>query len=770
MHLARRTALVAALTAAVAAAAAAQVPRNLSPVFARARADSTVRAWIIARPGADLDALARDISTAGGRLRRISRFVRGVSAELRVEALASLARRPDVARVQPVAVFVRPHGARALGRYDESLDSVTALPQYRAAAPAGPDSLYGPGAWAFRMLRIPELHQRGLRGAGVRIALLDAGFNTSHTFMAGASVLAQYDFVYNDSIVRDQPGEAQGEMSHGTAVWSLLAANAPGRLVGVAPEAVYLLAKTEFTVTETRVEEDNWVAAVEWAIARGAHIISSSLGYLTFDGGSGYTQGQLNGDIAVTTVAADSAAARGVLVVVSAGNGGPSARTLSTPADADSVLAIGALDSLGNVAGFSSRGPTADGRIKPDLVAPGRLVVVAVGDSLLGMGSGTSFAAPLVAGLAALIQQTRTGRPPVELRNTLIDAASHRFAPDNNRGYGLPDGLAAYSFPDGLRALGPGTGLLQTLSPVLSWDPGSIPPDGSPTLYRVRVSSDSLLAAVLLDTTVAGTSLTLPFAPHSGTRLFWRVVAASATGAVESTAVRGPLVAPAWVELLTLASPQGHSIRDSMPVFVWRSPPIASPPGPFRFDVAIYPASRTPAQAVAAASGLSDTTFQPSQPLERNLTYRWQVLARVAGDSEVVTSRGTFVVLDESVPTATVLYQNFPNPFPNPATGHSTTCIWFDVAAAGTVRLEIYDLRGRLVRRLAPNPGAGLPGQLAAGRYGRPPGDAAGTCDSRFQWDGRDERGEAVRPGVYVYRLLAPGVSEAKRMVYLGER
>lgn len=763
MRLFRPAALAATIVAATAPSATAQTPPNLSPVLSRARADTTVRVWVLARPGSDLDVLVRAVTETGGRVRRISRLVRGVSVEISAGTLPVLARRRDVARVQPVGVFVRPDG---MGTADpEAVHAVPAFPPSRLS-----DSIYGPGAWAFRMLRVPELHQRGLRGQGVRIALLDAGFNTAHAFLAGARVVAQYDFVYNDSVVRDQPGEAQGEMTHGTAVWSLLAANAPGRLVGVAPDADYLLAKTEYTLTETRVEEDNWVAAVEWAIANGAHIISSSLGYLTFDGGIGYTQSQLNGDIAVTTVAADSAAARGVLVVVSAGNGGPNQRTLSTPADADSVLAVGAVDSLGSVAGFSSRGPTADGRIKPDLVAPGRAVVVAVGDSLLGLGSGTSFAAPLVAGVAALVYQSRPGRAPVGLRNTLLDAASHRFTPDNNRGHGIPDALAAYSFPDGLRALGPGTGQLQTLSPVLSWDPGAIPPDGSPTLYRLRVAADSAMSVTLLDTTIASTSLALPFAPRPLTRLFWRLVATSATGAVESTSVRGPLIVPQWVELLSLAAPQGHSIRDSLPVLAWRSPAVLSPPGPFRYDVAVYPASRTPAQAVASATGISDTTFRPAAPLERNLPYRWRVVARIGPDSQIAISRGTFVVLDESTPAATVLFQNFPNPFPNPATGLTTTCIWFDVAVAGEVRLEIFDLRGRLVRRLSPNEGAGLPLQLPAGRYGRPPGDAPGTCDPRFQWDGRDERGASVRPGVYVYRLLAPGVSESKRMVYMGER
>jgi hypothetical protein len=154
-------------------------------------------------------------------------------------------------------------------------------------------------------------------------------------------------------------------------VWSLFAGDVPGRLRGIARGATFLLAKTEDVRTETRVEEDNYVAALEWADSIGVDIISSSLAYLIFDNGFSSTPSQLNGDVAVTTVAVDSAARRGILVVTAAGNSGPGSRTIWTPADADSGLAIGAEDSLGNIGGFSSRGPTADGSIKPDFTAPG---------------------------------------------------------------------------------------------------------------------------------------------------------------------------------------------------------------------------------------------------------------------------------------------------------------------------------------------------------------------------------------------------------------
>jgi hypothetical protein len=179
---------------------------------------------------------------------------------------------------------------------------------------------------------------------------------------------------------------------------------------------------------------------------------------------------------------------------------------------------------------------------------------------------------------------------------------------------------------------------------------------------------DSTFQHTVLDTTLASNQFTFPAGIHGGTRLFWFVIATSSLGATEATAVRGPAVVPAWATQLTLAAPQGATIKDTMPVFVWNSPQSAAA-GPFTYDVAVYPASRTPAQAVAFARGISDTTFQPGSPLEKNLPYRWRVVAHLLSDSEIITSPGTFLVADQSTPVTTLLFQNFPNPFPTRRSG-----------------------------------------------------------------------------------------------------
>ncbi|MFI5208718.1 MAG: S8 family serine peptidase, partial [Gemmatimonadales bacterium] len=742
---------------------------RLAPLMARA--DTAIAVWVIARPLTDLEALARAVAQRGGHIRHTSLFLNAVSAMVPGSSLRELAGLPDVRRVQMVGTYFRRPRPRS-GRRADSLETPVRVPP-GAQVRLGPaaDTTYGPGGWAFRLLNIPAVHQLGVKGAGVKIAMLDAGFNTDQPLMAAAHVIGQRDFVYGDSIVKDQPGETQGEMAHGTGTWSLIAAQAPGQLYGAAPLADFLLAKTEYTPTETRIEEDHWVAGIEWAITNGAQIVSSSLGYLSFDNGFTYTPSQLNGDFAVTTIAADSAAARGVLVVVAVGNSGADASgrfvpsSMDTPADADSVVSVGAVDSLGHEAAFSSHGPTADGRIKPEVSGPGVSVTMAAIDTGLVRNSGTSFSTPLIAGIAALAQSVRGALPAVDLRRGLLMASSHPFAPNDTSGWGIPDALKLYAFPTGVVLTGPPPGPLPTVAPTLAWDAGISPPGTTPNTYRLHVWIDSTFQHSLLDTTIAWNQYPFPVGIHGGLRLFWLVVATSSLGVAESTAVRGPSLVPPWATQLTLAAPQGATIKDTMPTFVWQSPQSGAA-GPFTYDVAIYPASRTPAQAVAFARGISDTTFRPGSPLEKNLPYRWRVVAHLGSDSEIVTSPGTFLVADQSAPVTTLLFQNFPNPFPNAAVGLSSTCIWFDVANTGDVRLEIFDLRGRLVRRLAPS--AAVPAQLPAGRYGRPAGDAPGTCDSRFEWDGRDEQNNYVRAGVYVYRLTAPGFHDTRRIVFLG--
>lgn len=711
--------------------------------------------WLFARPGTSLDSVAAFVSRNGGAVRRTSRWLHAVSAVLPPAALDAARAHRDLARLQPVARLPRPA---------EPAPTV-ALPAPFPASPAE-DSGYGPSIMPFRRLNLLPVARAGVRGAGVRIALLDTGFETELPAFAGATVADQYDFVFNDSIVRNQAADAVGASQHGTSVWSLLAADVPDTLVGLAPDAVYLLAKTEDVRSETPVEEDNFVAALEWADSLGAQVVTASLGYLQFDDGSGYAPGDLNGDIAITTVASDLAAQRGIVVVNSAGNGGPMPSTLATPADGDSVLAIGAEDSLGTAATFSSRGPTADGRLKPDFSAPGVAVWLAVPTGAgitFGRGSGTSFAAPLMAGAAALFLAVHPGAEPMVVRDALRRTADNRSTPNNTRGYGRPDMHRAIAFPQGVVLVEPGAAL-GSVTPTFTWTAPDVPAFARPVTYRLTVTRGAG-GPVLLDTTTTDTTLAVTAAQPAGTVLDWQLTALSADTAAETAPRDSARTVPPWVTLLSLDDPDGVTIREFRPEFRWASPAVVSPPGPFRFDVAVLRADN--GQAEVADTAIAETRFVPPVDLERNTPYRWRVTARLGGASQTVTSRGVFVVADGSAPAVTQLFQNFPNPFPNASTGLTSTCLWFDLSVEGVVELVILDLRGHVVRRIAP--AADQSPFFRPGRYGRPE-VGAGRCDPRFEWDGTAANGERVAAGVYLAKLDSPAGTFFRRIVYLGSQ
>ncbi len=472
----------------------------------------------------------------------------------------------------------------------------------------------------------------------------------------------------------------------------------------------------------------------------------------------------LTGDIAVTTVAVDLAAQRGILVLTAAGNDGPGARTLVTPADADSGLAIGAEDSLGTIAAFSSRGPTADGRIKPDFTAPGAEVCVLTDANTVRRLSGTSFATPLAAAAAALVKQLHPGLGPIALRDALRAHATNRTRPDTVRGWGRPDAAASATFPAGIAPLGPVGPVLGSVTPSFVWGSGGVPGFATPVSFRVRVARDSGLITPLVDialTAIQRYDLGRALKPGA---LFWRVDATAATGVTATSGLVGPLTVPPWATLTSLSDPAGVSTSELQPTFTWTSPAIASPPGPFRYDLFVHRLS-APGAVEFAAAGLTDTSFRLPQPLERNTAYAWSLVVHAGSDTSLVRSQGAFLVLDPSIPRATLLYQNFPNPFPTAS--RDSTCLWFDLAAGGPVELVILDLRGRPVRRFIPGPG--FPSYLAPGRYGR--GAAGGpSCDPSLMWDGRTDDGRDLPAGVYLYKFKAPGVILFKRIVFRGRK
>ena len=371
------------------------------------------------------------------RIRHKSRWLNAVSVEANAVQLQRIAILPFVKRLDVVHSFAPPRPV-----------TVKELPgkinSYHA------ETLdYGASFGQIHQIRVDELHNLGLDGTGVIIAMLDAGFNNlGHEAFSLLKILKTWDFVNGDSIVSDQPGQL-GNGNHGTYTLGVIGGFAPGNLIGPAYNAGFLLARTEDTSSEKNIEEDNWVAGAEWADSLGADIISSSLGYLNFDPGQrSYTWQDMDGNTAVTTIAADIAASRGILVVNSAGNEGPALpgqNTLISPADGDSVLAVGGVDANGLRVGFSSMGPSADGRIKPDVaaLASGDIAPSPVKTTNYVSVSGTSFSCPLTAGAAALVMQANPAWSNMQVYAALKATASQAQAPDDSLGWGIIDAFSA---------------------------------------------------------------------------------------------------------------------------------------------------------------------------------------------------------------------------------------------------------------------------------------------------------------------------------------
>lgn len=299
---------------------------------------------------------------------------------------------------------------------------------------------YGSSATQINMIGINCMHANGYKGKGMIIAVLDAGFYKADvapafdSLYANNRILGTWDFVKrNDSVYEDH--------SHGMLVLSTMAALQPGKIIGTAPHAQYYLLRTEEAATEYLIEEDNWVAAAEFADSVGADIINSSLGYTTFDDPSqNHSYSDLDGNTARITIGADYAAKKGMVVANSAGNSGSSAwHYIGAPADGDSVLTVGGVDAYRSYASFSSVGPSYDGRIKPNVSAMAQGTCFALSNGDVAFGNGTSFSSPLIAGAVACLWQANPSAGNMEIIKAIEQSCDNHLTPDNITGYGIPD-------------------------------------------------------------------------------------------------------------------------------------------------------------------------------------------------------------------------------------------------------------------------------------------------------------------------------------------
>lgn len=379
-------------------------------------------------------AYVSQLQQAGAKIWFTSRWLNAVLIEATDATMATVQKLPIVKGLE---------FGRALSNARISADSQSPLMEPLASASKFGDLAplnYGNSQTQITQLGVDKMHQQGIHGEGMLIGVLDAGFLNADKvdFLKPVfdekRVLSTYDFVRKETSVYEDD-------AHGLSCLSAIAATADNQLYGTAYKASFILLRTEDAATEKQIEEANWLFGAEYADSAGVDVISSSLGYTEFnDPTTSYTYQDMDGKTALSSRAAQIATETGMVVIVAAGNeGSANWHYLSAPSDAASVLAVAAVTQAGTRASFSSFGPSADGRVKPDLAARGQGTIIGSPGGQIISGNGTSFATPLMAGLAAGFWQAHPALTATQVTDALRRSGSQYGAPDDQLGYGIPN-------------------------------------------------------------------------------------------------------------------------------------------------------------------------------------------------------------------------------------------------------------------------------------------------------------------------------------------
>ena len=404
-----------------------------------------------------------------------SRWLNAVSVIADIDKIKLIKKLPFVKKIEPVYQHTKKKSIQAIGDRNNQSRNIE----------------YGSSYDQVEQINCRIPHIAGYYGQGVRVLYLDTGYELGHNAYDSLNLIAQYDFINGDENTANETDQeiTDNQDDHGTICLSVMAGYAPGNLIGPAFKSEYLLAKTEIMAEEIQQEEDNYVAALEWGESLGADIACASLGYLDW-----YSYEDLDGNSAITTIAVDIASNLGVLCINSAGNEGDDPwYYIIAPADADSVISVGAVNRDGTIANFSSRGPTYDGRIKPEVCALGvsAYCVRSNTEDIYRTASGTSFSAPLAAGAAAVILSANPEWTNMQAREAIMMTASLSNSPDNIYGYGILNTWAAinYQFTTGLK----NEEIIPNALKVFDAYPNPFNPTTS-----IRILSESILPSITL--------------------------------------------------------------------------------------------------------------------------------------------------------------------------------------------------------------------------------------------------------------------------------
>jgi serine protease AprX len=387
-------------------------------------------------------AYVQGLRTAGAKVLYTSRWLNAALVEATSAQVTTMLALPYVLRLET---------GRVLNNVNARQNAEATTQQtYQKFGTTADEPNYGNAATQLRQMGVDQMHAQGYRGEGMLIGLLDSGFLRANTvpflqtLFSEKRIVATYDFP-------DREPNVYNDHDHGLNVLSIIGGEQVGQLYGPAFKASYVLLRTEIAASENPVEEAYWLLGAEYADSVGVDVINSSLGYNTFDNAAdNHKYADLDGKTTLVTRAATWAGEAGMVVCISAGNSGSNAwKYITAPADSPAVLSIGAASITEQYVGFSSIGPTADGRLKPDLVALGSSTVHGQPNGVIAYGDGTSFSSPLVAGLAAGFWQAFPALSAAQVRDYLRKSGTLAAAPTNFLGNGIP------SFPRAAKAAGP---------------------------------------------------------------------------------------------------------------------------------------------------------------------------------------------------------------------------------------------------------------------------------------------------------------------------
>jgi subtilisin family serine protease len=667
----------------------------------------------------------RGVEAAGARIRHVSRWLNAVSVEVDAAGASRIAELPYVARVTEVS---------------------------RTHLEYAPPGDYGSSWTQMDGIQAIAAHDSGYSAAGIVVAVFDTGFRKDHLSLAPLKRIAEWDFVHSDGETANEAVDDPDQWNHGTGVWSILGAYSPGNLAGPAFNASFVLAKTK---DNSGADEDHWVAAAQWADSIGVDIVSTSIVEFA-------DYGQLNGRTTPMALATNILSRHGTLVVAAMGNAGPGSGTLWTPADCDSILSVGSVDELDVISDFSGRGPTFDGRGKPDLVAQGMNTIWADARSIDGYGSypGTSLAAPLVSGAAALVQEAHPEWSAQQVRYALKKTADRSSIPDSTTyGWGRPRVVTAIYqsplgppvFPKPFRLAAPAYGTLVPGSPVtFRWRRSFDLTPGDAVGYTLQIRKVSPSVTVFSGST-ADTFLTYGGTLDPATIYEWEVTATDLLGHTRLCAEPYRFRTSGGPAPLSISAPSDIAAIEGMPVSFTVTATDGDPSHVLTISVSGAPAGfslahiSTPSPATASLSGTPTDAEAGMSPI----TLTWSVFDGAGGIAGATTtlhvSHATAVPVEDpfSGPPQVLSFGSRPNPF------QASTQIELRLQGsqgAHPITLRIYDVRGRLVRTLLL----------------RTP-----WVTTTVRWDAMTDSGSRAGAGVYYYRLEAGKTRLTRRLVLL---